>query len=545
MPGGSSGGSAACVAAGMAPLAIGTDTGGSIRQPAGLCGITGMKPTYGHVSRYGVVAFASSLDQMGPLAHTAEDAALLLETIAGHDPLDSTSVHAPVPPYSQWSVSRSTACRSAWCASTLAPAWTAKSSAAVREAVRVYESLGAKVKEVSLPHSKYGVATYYIIAPSEASSNLARYDGVHYGYRTDEQRMLAELAAQRQALAAAGDQKAADQLDTALVRMYRRSRAEGFGPEVKRRIMLGTYALSAGYYDAYYLKALKVRRLIRQDFDKAFEDVDLIAGPVTASPAFKIGEKCGRSAGHVLGRLVHRQRQSGRHRRHRFSLRFQQSRLADRPAIAGAALRGGPPAAPAHMFQKATDWHTRRPSLLVSDTPYTIIIGLEVHVQLATQTKLFCGCSTQFRRGGRIRRPARFAPGMPGTLPVMNRRAFELSLRTAMALNCQIAPFTKWDRKQYYYPDLPKGYQISQYDLPFSRDGYVEISDAKGRFEPKRIGIIRAHLEEDAGKSMHDEQAGEADSRIDLNRAGTPLLEIVSAARHAFAGRSQGLSRQS
>ncbi|HEY4313378.1 MAG TPA: Asp-tRNA(Asn)/Glu-tRNA(Gln) amidotransferase subunit GatB [Pirellulales bacterium] len=163
----------------------------------------------------------------------------------------------------------------------------------------------------------------------------------------------------------------------------------------------------------------------------------------------------------------------------------------------------------------------------MSDTPYTIVIGLEVHVQLATQSKLFCGCSTQFGAGPNTQ-TCPICTGMPGTLPVMNRRAFELSLRTAVALNCQIAPFTKWDRKQYYYPDLPKGYQISQYDLPFSSDGYVEIADAKGRFKPKRVGIIRAHLEEDAGKSMHDEKAGQADSRIDLNRAGTPLLEIVS-----------------
>ncbi|HVU88654.1 MAG TPA: Asp-tRNA(Asn)/Glu-tRNA(Gln) amidotransferase subunit GatB [Pirellulales bacterium] len=163
----------------------------------------------------------------------------------------------------------------------------------------------------------------------------------------------------------------------------------------------------------------------------------------------------------------------------------------------------------------------------MNETPYTIVIGLEVHVQLATQSKLFCGCSTRFGAAPNTQ-TCPICTGMPGTLPVMNRRAFELALRTAVALNCEIAPFTKWDRKQYYYPDLPKGYQISQYDLPFSANGYVEISDAKGRFAPKRVGIIRAHLEEDAGKSMHDEKAGEADSRIDLNRAGTPLLEIVS-----------------
>ena len=362
-PGGSSGGSAACVAAGMAPLAIGTDTGGSIRQPAGLCGVTGMKPTYGHVSRYGLIAFASSLDQVGPLARSAEDAALLLETIAGHDPLDSTSVHAQVPPYSEWIEQPLTGLTLGVVREHFGPGLDGEVEAAVREAVRVYESLGATVKEVSLPHSKYCVATYYIIAPCEASSNLARYDGAHYGYRTDEPAMIVELADERKRLEMAGDQRGIGELDTALVRMYRRSRSEGFGAEVKRRIMLGTYALSAGYYDAYYLKALKVRRLIRQDFDRAFEEVDLIVGPVTASPAFKIGEKvddplamylvdlytvsanlagiggivfpCGFSAG---GLPIGLQLQAPP---------FEEDRL----------LRA------AHMFQTATDWHKRRPQL--------------------------------------------------------------------------------------------------------------------------------------------------------------------------------------
>jgi aspartyl-tRNA(Asn)/glutamyl-tRNA(Gln) amidotransferase subunit A len=289
-PGGSSGGSAASVAAGMVPLAIGTDTGGSIRQPAGLCGIVGMKPTYGRVSRYGLVAFASSLDQVGPMAHTVEDAALLLETIAGHDPRDSTSLNEPVPTYTATVNQPLAGLRIGVAKEHFAAGLDAEVEQAVRAAVITYESLGAKVDEISLPHGKHGVATYYVIAPSEASSNLARYDGAHYGYRTNEQEMLAELVTERKTLQAAGDQPGLDDLDTALVRMYRRTRAEGFGPEVKRRIMLGTYSLSAGYYDAYYLKALKVRRLIRQDFDRAFEKVDLIAGPITASPAFKLGE---------------------------------------------------------------------------------------------------------------------------------------------------------------------------------------------------------------------------------------------------------------
>jgi aspartyl-tRNA(Asn)/glutamyl-tRNA(Gln) amidotransferase subunit A len=292
-PGGSSGGSAASVAAGMAPLAIGSDTGGSIRQPAGLCGVVGMKPTYGRVSRYGLVAFASSLDQIGPFGRSVEDVALLLETIAGHDAQDSTSLNLSVPPYSQ-SVNRPLeGLRIGWAREHFGPGLDPEVESAVRGALDVYKSLGATLHEISLPHSKYGVAVYYVIAPSEASSNLARYDGVHYGYRTDETQMLAELDADRKRLETAADRSGLNDLDTALVRMYRRTRAEGFGPEVKRRIMLGTYALSAGYYDAYYLKALKVRRLIRQDFDRAFEKVDLIAGPITAAPAFKIGEMSG------------------------------------------------------------------------------------------------------------------------------------------------------------------------------------------------------------------------------------------------------------
>jgi aspartyl-tRNA(Asn)/glutamyl-tRNA(Gln) amidotransferase subunit A len=292
-PGGSSGGSAAAVAAGMSPLAIGTDTGGSIRQPAGLCGVVGMKPTYGRVSRYGLVAYASSLDQVGGFGQSVEDVAVLLETIAGHDRRDSTSLDLPVPPYSQ-SVNRPLAnLRIGWVREHFGPGLDAEVESAVRTALDVYKSLGATLHEISLPHSKYAVATYYVIAPSEASSNLARYDGVHFGYRTDEKAMLADLAADRKRLESAGDKQGLEHLDSALVRMYRRSRAEGFGAEVKRRIMLGTYALSAGYYDAYYLKALKVRRLIRQDFDRAFEKVDLIAGPITPAPAFKIGQMSG------------------------------------------------------------------------------------------------------------------------------------------------------------------------------------------------------------------------------------------------------------
>ena len=367
-PGGSSGGGAACVAASMAPLSVGTDTGGSIRQPAALCGVTGMKPTYGRVSRYGLVAFASSLDQIGPFARTAEDAALLLEVLAGHDPHDSTSVDQPVPLYTESVRQPLAGLTLGLVREHFGEGLESEVEAAVREAVKVYESLGAKVKEISLPHSRYGVAAYYVIAPSEASSNLARFDGVHYGHRTDERAMLKDLAAERQGLEEGGNQKALDALDTPLVRMYRRSRAEGFGPEVKRRIMLGTYALSAGYYDAYYLKALKVRRLIRQDYDQAFKDVDLILGPVTTSPAFKLGEKVDDPLAMYL-----------------VDLYTVSANLAGLGAIAlpcgistasatapalpiGMQLQGAPFAEDkllraAHMFQQATDWHQKRPTM--------------------------------------------------------------------------------------------------------------------------------------------------------------------------------------
>jgi aspartyl-tRNA(Asn)/glutamyl-tRNA(Gln) amidotransferase subunit A len=362
-PGGSSGGSAACIASGMTPLAIGTDTGGSIRQPAGLCGIVGMKPTYGRVSRYGLVAFASSLDQVGPMAHTVEDVALLLEAIAGHDPRDSTSLDEPVPEYSATVNKPFTGLRIGFAKEHFAEGLDAEVEAAVRSALKVYESLGAKVEEISLPHGKHGVATYYVIAPSEASSNLARYDGAHYGYRTNEQEMLAELAAERKQLQAAGNQRGLDNLDTALVRMYRRTRAEAFGPEVKRRIMLGTYSLSAGYYDAYYLKALKVRRLIRRDFDRAFEKVDLIAGPITASPAFKLGEMTDDPLSMYLVDLYTVSANLAGIPGLCLPCGFTKSGLPIGLQLQAPTLQEERLLRGAHMYHQATDWHTRRAPL--------------------------------------------------------------------------------------------------------------------------------------------------------------------------------------
>jgi aspartyl-tRNA(Asn)/glutamyl-tRNA(Gln) amidotransferase subunit A len=265
VPGGSSGGSAAAVAARMVPLALGSDTGGSIRQPAGHCGIVGLKPTYGRVSRYGLVAFASSLDQIGPMARTVEDAALLLGVVAGHDARDATSVAEPPPDYAAAMDAVDVAkLRIGVPREYFGEGLDGEVERLVREAIGRFADAGAQVVDVDLPHARYAVAAYYIVATAEASSNLARYDGVHYGHRAAEH--------------------------AGLVDMYSRSRAEGFGDEVKRRVMLGTYALSSGYYDAYYLKALKVRRLIKQDFDRALEQVDCLMGPICPTPAFRLGE---------------------------------------------------------------------------------------------------------------------------------------------------------------------------------------------------------------------------------------------------------------
>lgn len=277
--GGSSGGSAASVAAAMAPISIGTDTGGSIRQPAAFCGVCGLKPTYGRVSRYGLVAYASSLDQAGPFGHTIADLALVLQTIAGHDPRDSTSLDVPVEDYfsdldKQCTGSTIGVIREQIDGPGLDPA--IRSS--ILKAIDEYRRLGFEVLDVEMPHLKYSIATYYIIAPSEASSNLSRYDGAHYGFR-------AEMDQSRKSAMTAG------KLQSPLIEMYNQTRSQGFGAEVRRRIMLGTYTLSAGYYDAYYKKALKVRRLIRQDYDAAFEKVDVLLGPTTPTPPFLIGEK--------------------------------------------------------------------------------------------------------------------------------------------------------------------------------------------------------------------------------------------------------------
>jgi aspartyl-tRNA(Asn)/glutamyl-tRNA(Gln) amidotransferase subunit A len=335
VPGGSSGGSAVAVAARMVPGAIGSDTGGSIRQPASFCGVTGLKPTYGRVSRYGLVAYGSSLDQIGSLTRDVRDAALLMNVIAGHDSRDSTSVDAPVPDYAAGLGRPLHGLRIGVPAEYFGEGLDADVRAVAEAAIDVYREQGAEVVDVHLPHLPYCVACYYVIATSEASSNLARYDGVHYGYRS----------------AAADD----------YVDMYCRSRQEGFGAEVRRRIMLGTFALSSGYYDAYYLKALKVRTLIRRDYEQAFERCDVIAGPAAPTPAFRIGEKVDDPLAMYL-----------------LDIYTSAVNLAGIPGIVVPAGRTGaglpvglqlmgPYFAEdkllrvAHEFQRHTDWHTHTP----------------------------------------------------------------------------------------------------------------------------------------------------------------------------------------
>jgi aspartyl-tRNA(Asn)/glutamyl-tRNA(Gln) amidotransferase subunit A len=339
VPGGSSGGSAAAVAARMVPAALGSDTGGSIRLPASFCGVTGLKPTYGRVSRYGLVAYGSSLDQIGPLTQDVRDAALLMNVIAGHDRRDSTSVDRDVPDYvaSLDAPGDLSGTRIGMPEEYFGEGLNAEVRAAIENAMRLYRQHGARIVPVRLPHLAYAVACYYVIATAEASSNLARYDGVHYGYRSP---------------------KAEDYID-----MYCTSRQEGFGAEVRRRIMLGTFVLSSGYYDAYYNKALKVRTLIKRDFEQAFDECDVIAGPVAPTPAFRIGEKTDDPLAMYLADIY-----------------TISANLAGIPGISipcGLSAAGlpiglqlmGPHFSEdallriANEYQRHTDWHTRRPSV--------------------------------------------------------------------------------------------------------------------------------------------------------------------------------------
>lgn len=336
VPGGSSGGSAAAVAANECIAALGSDTGGSIRQPAALCGVVGLKPTYGLVSRYGLVAFASSLDQIGPITKNVTDAALLLNLIAGHDPLDSTSAPVDVPDYAPYLGKEIKGLKVGIPKEYFIDGMHPEIDQSVRAAIKQLESLGAIPVEVSLPHTGYAVATYYILATSEASSNLGRYDGVRYGHRA----------------------KGKDLID-----MYMQTRSEGFGPEVKRRIMLGTYALSAGYYDAYYKKGQQVRTLIKQDFEKAFEQCDVIATPTSPSPAFGIGEKATDPLQMYLSDIFTISVNLAGVPAISLPCGFTADNLPIGLQIIGKGFDEATVLQTAYAFEQSTSWHTRRASL--------------------------------------------------------------------------------------------------------------------------------------------------------------------------------------
>jgi aspartyl-tRNA(Asn)/glutamyl-tRNA(Gln) amidotransferase subunit A len=340
VPGGSSGGSAAVVAADEAFAALGSDTGGSIRQPAALCGCVGLKPTYGRVSRFGLVAFASSLDQIGPFGKTVRDAALLLNAISGHDPQDSTSIAEPVPDFTAGLRSDLKGIRLGMPREYFIDGIDPQVDAAVRKAIKQCESLGAEIVEVSLPHTDYAVGVYYILATAEASANLARFDGVRYGHRASNPANLLDL--------------------------YGRTREEGFGPEVKRRVILGTYVLSTGYYDAYYLQAQKVRTLIRRDFTQAFEKVDAIICPTSPEPAFKAGDRTGDPLKMYLADIFTIAANLAGNPGISIPCGFASIDGVDLPVglqLIGKPFEEAPLLSIAHAYEQSTEWHKRRPAL--------------------------------------------------------------------------------------------------------------------------------------------------------------------------------------
>ena len=481
-------------------MGLGSDTGGSIKQPSALCGNVGLRPTYGTVSRFGVVAFASSLDQVGPVAKNVRDCARLYEIISGRDPADSTTVDVPaveLPEGESLKGLRIGVPKEMNEAEGIEPGV----SAAVQKAIELARELGAEVGECSLPRSvDYGLACYYLIAPAEASSNLARYDGVRYGRRVD-----------------------AD----GYYEMVERTRDAGFGDEPKRRIMLGTYALSAGYYEAYYGQAQKVRTVIAREHAAAFERFDVLVSPTSPTVAFKLGEKAADPLAMYLSDLL-----------------TIPSCMAGLPGLnipcglseglpVGLQLIG-PQLSENTLFRWAMRSSSRSASIPFRSAcderaRWEPVVGLEIHVQLKTRTKMFCRCANGFG-GGENTQTCPVCLGFPGALPVANETALEWTIKLGLALDCEIADRAVFARKNYPYPDLPKGYQISQYDLPSCINGKVLVPTAEGDHE---VGIVRAHLEEDAAKTTHvggrTGRIGGADySLVDFNRGGTPLVEIVT-----------------
>ena len=499
VPGGSSGGSAAAVAAGLTPWALGSDTGGSIKQPAALCGVVGLRPTYGTVSRSGIVAFASSLDQIGPIAKTVADCAFLYSVIAGRDPYDTTTVELPepveIPEAEDLKGLRIGVPKELNEAEGIEPGV----SEAVNAAIELCRELGAEVGETTLPRSvEYGLPCYYLIAPSEASSNLARYDGVRYGLRVTD-----------------GDVR----------ELYMRTRDAGFGDEPKRRIMLGTYALSAGLLrrvlrpgaegaDDHPRRVPRRARAVRPPRQPDIADGRVPDRRESRQPARDVPERRARDPAEHGGAT--RPLDSVR------ALRRPPGRAAaDRPAVLRepALPRGPRPRAGARVRLRPTE----------AEVSWEPVIGLEIHVHLKTRTKMFCRCELEYFAPENSRTcPVCLAH--PGTLPVPNRRAIEMTILLGHALGCDIVEHAVFHRKHYFYPDLPKGYQISQYDEPLCVDGAFTLPTADGDLA---VSIVRAHLEEDAAKNVHmggaeGRIAGADRTLVDFNRAGTPLVEIVT-----------------
>ena len=487
VPGGSSGGSTAAVAAGMVPVALGSDTGGSIRQPAAFCGVVGVKPTYGVVSRYGLVAFASSLDQIGPITTSVADAALMLEVIAGHDPRDSTSLDRPSPRLREM-CDRGVDSLRVGVVKELIEGADPAIATAVRTAAEELAGLGAAIDEVSIPEMRHGLPAYYLIAPAEASSNLARYDGVRYGLRVD------------------GDDTEA---------MNSATRAAGFGAEVKRRVMLGTFALSSGYYDAYYGQAQKRAHDHRPCARGRLRPCRRAARSNNSDARVRARCQDRRPSLHVPFGPLHGSLEPRRTSRRQHSVRSVARRSSHRGAGARAVVgraRDDPGGGcrRARLLGARPRHDPRRPGWLsiagsgesmtgsATSTPATAefeaVIGLEVHCELRTATKLFCGCKNEFGREPNTH----ICPvclGLPGSLPVLNSRAVEYAMRIGTALNCEIRS-SRFDRKNYFYPDMPKDYQITQYAEPINVVGVPRPAGRHARRDragPHRRGHGQDH----------------------------------------------------
>ncbi len=479
----------------------------SIRQPAALCGIVGLKPTYGSVSRYGMIAFASTLDHAGPLTRDVTDADLLLRHMVGHDPCDATSLEFPheielpsaerldgtrlgVPAELTGSAAGAGASGAEGVGGLAGEGIEAGVLDAFRAALEHAVELGAEIVEsVRLPHAPHALSAYYVLAPAEASSNLARFDGVRYGLRAEGAEDLLE--------------------------MYERTRHDGFGAEVKRRIMLGTYVLSAGYYDAYYGRAQRVARTRSSRTSRAPSSRSTSSSHRPPERRVRAWRQDGRSAADVPERLLHGADVARRDPGDLDSVRAQR-RAAGRVAARRACVQREPTAR--RLARAGAGVRLRRER--GACRRLEAVIGLEIHVQLKTRTKMFCGCELSFGEPENTR-TCPVCLGLPGALPVANAQAIHFGLTIGLALGSELAPTSVFHRKNYFYPDLPKGYQISQYDRPLCKGGSLG-----------EVRIHRVHLEDDAAKLTHVGESGRIhgsrESVVDFNRGGTPLAEIVT-----------------